>query len=110
MSTGWDNFAAQAAALGAPLLPSQVVQFAAYEALLLEWNERIALTAIREPGPLRVRHFLDALSCAAATGPLAVSYTHLDVYKRQRSFCRRFSRSALSTDSLSSSASMGLMM
>ena len=70
MSTGWDNFAAQAAALGAPLLPSQVVQFAAYEALLLEWNERIALTAIREPGPLRVRHFLDALSCAAATGPL----------------------------------------
>ena len=70
MSTGWDNFAAQAAALGAPLLPSQVVQFAAYEALLLEWNERIALTAIREPGHLRVRHFLDALSCAAATGPL----------------------------------------
>jgi 16S rRNA (guanine527-N7)-methyltransferase len=70
MSIGWDAFALQAAALGAPLSPAQVAQFAAYEALLLEWNERIALTAIREPGRLRVRHFLDALSCAAATGPL----------------------------------------
>lgn len=70
MSIGWDAFALQAAALGAPLSPAQVAQFAAYEALLLEWNERIALTAIREPGQLRVRHFLDALSCAAATGSL----------------------------------------
>ena len=70
MSTGWDEFTGQAAALGTPLTPVQVAQFAAYEALLLEWNERIALTAIREPRQLRVRHFLDALSCAAATGPL----------------------------------------
>lgn len=70
MNAGWDEFAGRAAALGAPLSAAQVAQFAAYEALLLEWNERIALTAIREPGQMRVRHFLDALSCAAATGPL----------------------------------------
>ncbi len=70
MSADWDEFTARAAALGAPLSAGQVAQFAAYEALLLEWNERIALTAIREPHQLRVRHFLDALSCAAATGPL----------------------------------------
>ncbi len=70
MNTGWEEFAARAAALGAPLSAAQVAQFAAYEALLLEWNERIALTAIREPRQLRVRHFLDALSCVAATGPL----------------------------------------
>ncbi len=70
MSTGWDEFAARAAALGAPLSAAQVAQFAAYEALLVEWNERIALTAVREPRVLRVRHFLDALSCTAATGPL----------------------------------------
>lgn len=65
-----EEFAAWAAALGAPLLPEQLAQFAAYEALLLAWNERIALTAIREPRQIRIRHFLDALSCAAATGPL----------------------------------------
>ena len=70
MSAGWDEFAARAAALGAPLSARQVAQFAAYEALLLEWNERIALTAIREPRQMRLRHFLDALSCVAATGPL----------------------------------------
>jgi 16S rRNA (guanine527-N7)-methyltransferase len=70
MSADWDEFAGWAAALGAPLSAEQVAQFAAYEALLLEWNERIALTAIREPRQVRVRHFLDALSCAAATGPL----------------------------------------
>ncbi len=65
-----EEFAAWAAALGAPLLPEQLAQFAAYEALLLAWNERIALTAIRELRQIRIRHFLDALSCAAATGPL----------------------------------------
>ena len=70
MDTGWAEFAGRAAALGASLSADQVAQFAAYEALLLEWNERIALTAIREPRQLRVRHFLDALSCAAATGRL----------------------------------------
>ena len=70
MSAGWDEFAAWAAGLGAPLSAAQLAQFAAYEALLLDWNERISLTAIREPRPVRVRHFLDALSCVAATGPL----------------------------------------
>jgi len=65
-----DEFAVWAAALGAPLSPAQIAQFAAYEALLLMWNERMALTAIREPRQMRIRHFLDALSCTAATGPL----------------------------------------
>jgi len=69
--SAWDEFAGWAAALGAPLSPAQIAQFAAYEALLLAWNERIALTAIREPRQTRIRHFLDALSCAAVTGPLA---------------------------------------
>ncbi len=65
-----DEFAGWAAALGVPLSPAQIAQFAAYEALLLAWNERIALTAIREPRQIRIRHFLDALSCAAVTGSL----------------------------------------
>jgi len=66
----WAEFAGWAAELGVVLSPDQLAQFASYEQLLLEWNERISLTAIREPGAIRIRHFLDALSCAAVTGPL----------------------------------------
>lgn len=56
---------------GLSLTAEQIEQFAVYESLLLEWNERISLTAIREPRQIRIRHFLDALTCATATGPLA---------------------------------------
>lgn len=52
------------------LSADQLRQFSIYEALLLEWNERISLTAIREPREIRIRHFLDALTCAVVTGPL----------------------------------------
>ncbi len=65
-----DELAHWAAAFGIPLSPTQLAQFAAYEALLLEWNDRISLTAIRSPRAIRIRHFLDALTCATATGPL----------------------------------------
>ena len=65
-----DELAQWAAAFGISLSAAQLAQFAAYEALLLEWNNRISLTAIREPRAIRIRHFLDALTCAAATGPL----------------------------------------
>ncbi len=53
------------------LTPAQVERFTIYEALLLEWNERISLTAIREPRGIRIRHFLDSLTCATVTGPLS---------------------------------------
>lgn len=65
-----DELAQWAAAFGITLSPAQLAQFAAYEALLLEWNDRISLTAIRQPRAIRIRHFLDALTCATATGPL----------------------------------------
>ncbi len=65
-----DELEGWAAKFGLRLTPSQLEQFVAYEALLLEWNEHISLTAIRQPRQIRVRHFLDSLSCAAATGPL----------------------------------------
>ena len=64
------DLAQWAEVFGIPLSPAQLVQFAAYEALLLEWNDRISLTAIRQPRAIRLRHFLDALTCATATGPL----------------------------------------
>jgi 16S rRNA (guanine527-N7)-methyltransferase len=57
-------------AFGLRLSTDQLRQFSVYEALLLEWNERISLTAIREPREIRIRHFLDSLTCVVATGPL----------------------------------------
>ena len=65
-----DELADYARAFGLLLTPAQLDQFAIYEALLLEWNERVSLTAIRDPREIRIRHFLDSLTCATATGPL----------------------------------------
>ncbi|MCA9916379.1 MAG: 16S rRNA (guanine(527)-N(7))-methyltransferase RsmG [Anaerolineales bacterium] len=66
----WKQFDAWAEALGVSLLPEQVAQFAIYQRLLLDWNERMNLTAVRDPEEIRVRHFLDSLSCANVTGDL----------------------------------------
>ncbi|MBK8984766.1 MAG: 16S rRNA (guanine(527)-N(7))-methyltransferase RsmG [Chloroflexi bacterium] len=62
--------AAQAAAWGRPLTAVQLAQFACYLALLLEWNERLNLTAVRQPEAIQQRHFLDSLTCALVTGDL----------------------------------------
>ena len=59
-----------AAAIGLGLTAAQREQFEAYEALLLQWNARISLTAIRDPSEVRIRHFLDSLTCATVTGSL----------------------------------------
>jgi 16S rRNA (guanine527-N7)-methyltransferase len=48
---------------GIRLKPSQLKAFEEYESLLLEWNTRMNLTAIRDPGEIRVKHFLDSLTC-----------------------------------------------
>src|SRR5690606_10249262 len=45
-------------------------QFATYARLLQSWNEKLNLTAIADEEGIRVRHFLDSLSCATVTGPL----------------------------------------
>ncbi len=44
------------------LTAEQIAGFEAYHALLLDWNQRMNLTAITEPEAVRVRHFLDSLS------------------------------------------------
>ena len=66
-----DQLRQDAARWGLALTERQLAQFAAYEALLLDWNRRMNLTAIREPAGIRRRHFLDALSCVTVTGSLA---------------------------------------
>lgn len=59
-----------AVAMGHPLSADQLAMFQAYQALLLDWNRRLSLTAVRDPVGVQRRHFLDSLSCATVTGDL----------------------------------------
>ncbi|MBI2322068.1 MAG: 16S rRNA (guanine(527)-N(7))-methyltransferase RsmG [Chloroflexi bacterium] len=59
------------AALGLALQPQQVTLLARYLALLLEWNQRLNLTAVTDPAEVEVRHFLDALSALLVLPPEA---------------------------------------
>jgi 16S rRNA (guanine527-N7)-methyltransferase len=50
----------------APLDPPIASQFAAYCALLLRWNARTNLTAIRDEEGILSRHFVESIACARA--------------------------------------------
>lgn len=41
----------------------QINQFFDYKSILLEWNEKMNLTAIQEEKDIVVKHFLDSISC-----------------------------------------------
>jgi len=65
------NFLAQEAAkFNITLSETQLAQFDRYLELLLVWNERMNLTAIRDPHAIQIRHLLDSLSCGMVTGDL----------------------------------------
>lgn len=49
---------------GLPVSSELSEQLAAYLALLLKWNARTNLTAIRDPREIVLRHFADSLFCA----------------------------------------------
>jgi 16S rRNA (guanine527-N7)-methyltransferase len=55
------------------LTTAQLEAFRIYESELLDWNQRINLTAIRAPNQVRTKHFLDSLSCMCAIGDLAMA-------------------------------------
>lgn len=59
-----EQLAGYAAGYGVLLSPGQQEQLRVYLTLLVDWNARLNLTAIREPQHMVVRHFLDALTCA----------------------------------------------
>lgn len=61
MSLDWIQQAKQL--FSVDLDEAQKAQFADYEAMLLDWNARFNLTAIREPEAICIKHFLDSLSC-----------------------------------------------
>ncbi len=52
--------------LGIQLTGNQLAALRAYETELLSWNKRINLTAVREPGTIRIKHFLDSFTCILA--------------------------------------------
>ena len=56
--------AAVAAAGLAPLPAGASACFEQYLALLLKWNAKLNLTAIREPAEMVQRHFLECIQCA----------------------------------------------
>lgn len=61
---------AGATELGITLSDEQLLQFRSYQDLLLDWNQRMNLTALRDPGLIQQRHFLDSLTCSLVTGDL----------------------------------------
>jgi 16S rRNA (guanine527-N7)-methyltransferase len=52
--------------MGIQLNRSQIAAMEQYEQILLAWNERMNLTAIRTPQEVRIKHFLDSLTCLLA--------------------------------------------
>ncbi|MCI6232916.1 MAG: 16S rRNA (guanine(527)-N(7))-methyltransferase RsmG [Selenomonas sp.] len=52
--------AAEAASLS--LSEDQILKFTRYDALLVDWNERMNLTAITEPRDVAVKHMIDSLT------------------------------------------------
>ncbi|EGO65079.1 16S rRNA (guanine(527)-N(7))-methyltransferase RsmG [Acetonema longum] len=58
-----DCLAKAAAEYGLQLATGQLEAFTMYYQLLIEWNEKMNLTAIREPEEVAVKHMVDSLTC-----------------------------------------------
>lgn len=54
------------AAMGVAAQAGQIDQLARYGQMLIDWNQRINLTAMTEPGQVAVYHFLDSATPLAA--------------------------------------------
>lgn len=61
-----EEFRQALAAKGLVLSDLQMTQFAQYHRLLVEWNEKMNLTAITEEQEVYLKHFYDSLSLAFA--------------------------------------------
>ena len=49
--------------MGIEISQYQIEQFIKYKDLLLEWNQKMNLTAITEEKEIIIMHFLDSISC-----------------------------------------------
>ncbi len=52
--------------VGIRLTRAQMTALEKYEQILIEWNLRFNLTAVRTPEEIRTKHFLDSLTCLIA--------------------------------------------
>ncbi|MDH6364389.1 16S rRNA (guanine527-N7)-methyltransferase [Enterococcus sp. PF1-24] len=59
-----EEFQAQLAQQGIDLSPEQMAQFQQYFTLLVEWNQKINLTAITEESDVYLKHFYDSMMLA----------------------------------------------
>ena len=58
-----EELAKAAAEYGISLSDTQMEQYNRYFELLVEWNEKINLTAITEPKEVAIKHMIDSKSC-----------------------------------------------
>ena len=73
-----ERLIAGATKLGLPLSPRQLEQFNFYYRELLDWNQRMNLTAITGYEDVQIRHFLDSLTITLAwQPPIANTDLHL---------------------------------
>ncbi|MDD2955542.1 MAG: 16S rRNA (guanine(527)-N(7))-methyltransferase RsmG [Oscillospiraceae bacterium] len=61
MSIDKEKLISLAEAAGVALTPQMAEQFDRYAGLLVEWNEKMNLTAITQPEEIVVKHFVDSL-------------------------------------------------
>lgn len=61
-----ERLKAYSAAFGVQLTDTQLEQFDLYAKMLVEWNEKINLTAITKPQEIVVKHFVDSLALLSA--------------------------------------------
>ncbi len=64
--------------MGLSLNETQMAQFFQYRTLLLQWNEKMNLTAITDPTEVVIKHFIDCLSLLQKT-TLPTGATVIDV-------------------------------
>ena len=65
--------------MGLELNEKQMAQYARYYELLVEWNEKINLTAITERDEVYLKHFYDSITLGLHTGVLEGEITLCDV-------------------------------
>ncbi len=66
MNFDTSQFQRDAATLGISLTEKQIRQFLRYYELLIEWNEKVNLTAITEYHDVMKKHFIDSISLTKA--------------------------------------------
>jgi len=74
-----DRLIAGAKKLGLQLSPRQLEQFHLYYQELIDWNQRVNLTAITDYEEVQIKHFLDSLTVTLAWQPSNTNLRLIDV-------------------------------